>query len=159
MQNKCHEQDRMKKEKRWTHRLSVPPRFAFLSVHGNRSFHPVQLATYKSTFKNRLENSLIPQSNDSSSTNVPRGRYNPVIETGCYNYGRVEKLLLLWIQSLCLTDFCSRAVWDTAGLPAAVPSITLSPSLAGLQVARADFRKHSWPFGRSRIDKISLRLD
>lgn len=51
MQNKCHEQDRMKREKRWTHRLSVPPRFAFLSVHGNRSFHPVQLATYKSTFK------------------------------------------------------------------------------------------------------------
>lgn len=34
-----------------THRLSGPPRFAFLSVHGNRSFYPVELATYKSTFE------------------------------------------------------------------------------------------------------------
>lgn len=51
MQSKCREQDRMKKKTHWTHRLSVPPRFAFLSVQGNRSFHPVQLATYKSTFK------------------------------------------------------------------------------------------------------------
>jgi len=38
---------------------------------------------------NRMENSLIPQTNDSSSTNMPRGRYNPVIETGRYSYGRV----------------------------------------------------------------------
>ncbi len=106
-------------------------------------------------FQNRLENYLIPQSNDSSFTNVPRGCYNPVIETGFYNYGWVEKLLLLWMQSLCLTDFCSRALglgdcWSAC----LVPNVTVSlPAwLTGLQVASVHFRKHSWPFVRSRIN-------